>query len=241
MSDRLFDPSGFVYAHRGLWGGMVPENSLTAFRAASDAGVGVELDVRLTADGLPVVFHDATMERMCGDPRRLDRLFVTDLPWLKLPDGSAIPTLEEVLDIMAGQPVLIELKINEPGGMLAETVAAVIMDRPGHMTAMSFDEQTVAKLCHLIKDRPVGLLIEGDWLGAEAVAAKVGRARAMGCDYLAPHFSSLGIAAPLAGGLPLVAWTVRTADQLSLSRKHGAAPIFEGFSADLAKSGGTAI
>jgi len=116
------------------------------------------------------------------------------------------------------------------------------MDRPGQMTAMSFDEPTVAKLCRLIEDRPIGLLIAGvDLIGVEAVAAKVGRARAMGCDFVAPHFSSLDVAAPLAGGLPLVTWTVRDERQLSLSRKHGAAPIFEGFSADLAKSGRTPI
>ncbi|HVY89350.1 MAG TPA: glycerophosphodiester phosphodiesterase family protein [Hyphomonadaceae bacterium] len=239
---KLFDPSAYVYAHRGLWGGEVPENSLAAFHAAADAHVGVELDVRLTGDGLPVVFHDKTLERMCDDPRRLESLYVTDLPWLKLPDGSAIPTLEEVLDIMADQPVLIELKIDTPDSMLAETVAALIAGRPGRMTVMSFDEQTVARLCHLIDDRPIGLLIDAlANIGMDEIAAKARRARAMGCDYLAPHFSSLDVAAPLAGGLPVVTWTIRDSTQLALSRKHQAAPIFEGFNPDLAKSAGTPI
>lgn len=56
------------YAHRGLHteDGTVPENSLPAFRAAAEAGYAVEMDVHLTADDQLVVFHDDTLERMCG-------------------------------------------------------------------------------------------------------------------------------------------------------------------------------
>ncbi len=66
MSDRFFDVSAFAYAHRGLWDAGAPENSLAAFEAARAAQIGVELDVRLTSDNVPVVFHDAGLERMCG-------------------------------------------------------------------------------------------------------------------------------------------------------------------------------
>ena len=57
---------GTLYAHRGLHGPGVPENSLPAFRAAAAAGYGAELDVHLTADGRLVVFHDGDLTRMCG-------------------------------------------------------------------------------------------------------------------------------------------------------------------------------
>ena len=63
----------------------------------------------------------------------------------------------------------------------------------------------------------------------------------MGCDYVAPHHSILGVMEAAAGGLPMVTWTVRTAEELALAQKYGAAPIFEGFSADLAKPAGTPI
>ncbi|MBF1041316.1 MAG: hypothetical protein HXK92_06675, partial [Lachnospiraceae bacterium] len=57
---------GVLYAHRGLFdhSAGIPENSLAAFRRAVDAGYGIELDVQLTADGVPVVFHDGTLARM---------------------------------------------------------------------------------------------------------------------------------------------------------------------------------
>ena len=92
MSERFFDVSGYAYAHRGLWGGHTPENSLAAFEAARAAGVGVELDVRLTADGVPVVFHDAGLERMCGHRDLLVRVMADDLAAHPLPDGSRIPS-----------------------------------------------------------------------------------------------------------------------------------------------------
>jgi glycerophosphoryl diester phosphodiesterase len=231
-AEKFFDVSAGIYAHRGLWGGDIPENSLAAFRAARLAGIGVELDVRLTADGAPVVFHDATLERMCGNDRRLDQVTARDLAGLSLPDRSPIPTLESVLDEMEGLPVLLELKVDAPGdARIADIVAQMIAARGGALAVMSFDEVTVARLCQLIEDRLVGLLIDAESrIGAEAIFAKAAKARAMACDYLAPHFTSLEAASRGAGGLPLVAWTLRSPDELTIARKYGAAPIFEGFS-----------
>lgn len=54
------------FAHRGLHGPGVPENSLAAFRRAAEAGYGAELDVHLTADGYLAVIHDSDLARMCG-------------------------------------------------------------------------------------------------------------------------------------------------------------------------------
>ncbi|MFT3725041.1 MAG: glycerophosphodiester phosphodiesterase family protein [Hyphomonadaceae bacterium] len=240
MSETFFDVSTFAYAHRGLWRGATPENSIAAFIAAQAAGVGVELDVRLTADNVPVVFHDAGLERMCGQRELLGRIASADLKDHLLPDGSMIPTLEQVLDIMV-LPVLIELKVDGMAGEIASRVANIIADRPQQLAVMSFDEPTVAQLCRLVADRPVGLLAIADNHVEEDIAGKAATARAMGCDYIAPHHSILAKIEAAAGGLPMVTWTVRTAEELALARKYGAAPIFEGFSADLAKPAGTPI
>lgn len=240
MSDIFFDVSTFAYAHRGLWGGDIPENSLAAFRAAQAANVGVELDVRLTADDVPVVFHDAGLERMCGQRELVSRLTAAQLGDHRLPDGSAIPTLEQVLDVMV-RPVLIELKVDGAAGEIAARVAEVIAGRTQQLAVMSFDETTVAQLCRLVTDRPVGLLAVADNHVEFDVAGKAGKARAMGCDYVAPHHSILAQMEAAAGGLPIVTWTVRTAEELELARKHGAAPIFEGFSPALAMPPGTPI
>ena len=65
---------GRTYAHRGLHSlrNQVPENSLQAFTYAASRGYGIELDVRLSADGQVVVFHDDNLSRMTEDPRRVD-------------------------------------------------------------------------------------------------------------------------------------------------------------------------
>ena len=59
---------GYYYAHRGLHDNNsdAPENSMAAFRKAVDAGYGIELDVQLTKDRIPVIFHDDTLKRVCG-------------------------------------------------------------------------------------------------------------------------------------------------------------------------------
>jgi glycerophosphoryl diester phosphodiesterase len=234
MGDRYFDISAFAYAHRGLWGGRVPENSLAAFHAAREHGLGVELDVRLSADSVVHVFHDPQLDRMCGVAGPLDALTAEELARTFLPNGFSIPTLEAVLSVMADFPVLIELKVEGPGGDLADRVAALIEGKPGRLAAMSFEEATAARLCELVTDRPVGLLIGPEpLLGVDTVRSKVARARAIGCDYLAPHLTSLAVVEEAGGSLPLVTWTLRDPAELEIARRHSAAPIFEGIDPSL--------
>ena len=64
---------GVYYAHRGLHdnGSTAPENSLEAFKEAVKEGYGIELDVQISQDGIPVVFHDFTLERSCKKPGKV--------------------------------------------------------------------------------------------------------------------------------------------------------------------------
>ncbi len=105
------------YAHRGLHGGDVPENSLAAFRRAAEAGYGIELDLQLSSDGEVMVFHDYTLERMTEAEGTLSSHTAAQLRQLRLKtaDGAiteeTIPTLREVLAAVDGRvPLLIELK-----------------------------------------------------------------------------------------------------------------------------------
>ena len=94
---------GIVIAHRGA-GASHPENTLAAFRSALSPRVaadGVELDVRLSADGVPVVFHDETADRMCGEPGRISDMTLDELRGLDV-EGEPIPTLAEVVDVFRG-------------------------------------------------------------------------------------------------------------------------------------------
>lgn len=101
---RRADSSPFLgtfFAHRGLHDNnhQIPENSLAAFQRAVDAGYGIELDVQLSADRTPVVFHDATLGRMCGIDRRVNELTFAELRQLSLVNTKEhIPSFMEHLD-----------------------------------------------------------------------------------------------------------------------------------------------
>lgn len=103
---------GFRYAHRGLHGCGVPENSLAAFRRAAEAGYGAELDVHLTRDGRLAVIHDGDLRRMCGVSGRVEEKTAAELSALRLAGTEErIPFLEEVLPLFAGRaPLVVELK-----------------------------------------------------------------------------------------------------------------------------------
>lgn len=106
--------SGRRYAHRGLHCAAegVPENSLPAFRRAVEAGYGIELDLHLTTDGRLAVFHDDTLDRVCGVSGRVEEKSYEELRQLRLLGTEEyIPLFEEVLEIVAGRiPMIIEVK-----------------------------------------------------------------------------------------------------------------------------------
>ena len=103
-----------LYAHRGLHNNEagIPENSLMSFRRAVEAGFGIELDVQLTKDGVPVIFHDTSLERMCGIESRLDEKTYEELQQFTLLNTlEKIPTLAEFLETVSGKiPLIVELK-----------------------------------------------------------------------------------------------------------------------------------
>lgn len=102
-----------LYAHRGLHNndGLCPENSLAAFKTAKEAGYGVELDVRFTADKQVVVFHDDDLLRMCGDQRRVDECTYAELQQLRLLNTDEhIPLLCDALEALDGTTLLCEIK-----------------------------------------------------------------------------------------------------------------------------------
>lgn len=237
MSRALwFDVGAFAYAHRGLWDAARAENSLAAFEAAAAAGAGCELDVRATRDDKLVVFHDATLMRLCGDPRVVSELTLAELREQRLPDCSRIPTLGMCLEAMSGQPTLVEIKVEPPYRDIADLVVAEMRGSDAKAAVMSFDAEVMHQVARELAGRPVGQLIEPlDQLGETGVRDKALRALGAGCTYLAPHISSLAATRRAAPDAPMVCWTVRTTGELALARRHGAAPIFEGVCAALAK------
>ena len=111
----LKDFMGIYYAHRGLHQekNISPENSLAAFKLAVDNGYGIELDVQVTKDLIPVVFHDGDLKRVCGVDKNVRDMSLSKLRKLRLYDSNEkIPTLREVLNLVDGKvPLIVEFKV----------------------------------------------------------------------------------------------------------------------------------
>lgn len=129
------------FAHRGLWGGEVPENSKAAFRLAVQKGFAIELDVQLSRDGEVMVFHDYALTRMCQKDVRLSDLTAEELAACTLGDSEeTIPTLREVLEIVDGRvPLLVELKGESGNTALCPAVAALLDGYGGEWCVESFN------------------------------------------------------------------------------------------------------
>lgn len=106
---------GSYYAHRGLHDNQspAPENSLAAFRLAVESGYGIELDVQLSKDNIPVVFHDFSLKRICGVDKKVNELTFNELQQLRLlGSGERIPLFSDVLALVDGKvPLIVEIKI----------------------------------------------------------------------------------------------------------------------------------
>jgi len=112
----LLDPDAHpVIAHRGA-SGQYPENTLLAFAKAREQGAdALELDVRVTADGVPIVLHDPTLERTTNGVGMAARLSWTEVRRVDAGRGERIPTLAEVLAGFPTTPLLVEIKEPEAG------------------------------------------------------------------------------------------------------------------------------
>lgn len=235
---RRFDLKAFAYAHRGLWTeGGLPENSLSAFRAAAAAGLGIEFDLRPSAEGEVMAFHDPVLGRMTGMDGYFEDRAAGELTGLSLGGtGERIPRFEDLLGLWPeGLPMLAEMKIDgttDPAAFAAR-VGARLRDWPGLAAAMSFSEAAVRALP---EDLMRGQLVyPSEYAGAEHFRAMAMRAIEDRIDYLAVHHSDMAMAAELASGdVPVVVWTVRSMAEMGAVQPYRPALIFEHFDPALA-------
>ena len=216
-----------AYAHRGLHGRDVPENSMAAFRAAIGAGFGIECDVRLSRDGVAHVFHDRSLDRLTGQAGRFSELDSPAIEKLRiLGSKEAPPPLADLLDLCADAPLVVEIKSDGDPFALAPLCAAVAGDLARHdgpAAIMSFDPFVCGWFARHAPQVPRGLTTSRRYRhGTKALA--IARAR--------PHFLACDVR-DLPGTtrperLPLLCWTVRTARQRALAARQRAQIIFEG-------------
>ena len=215
-------------AHRGLHGLDVPENSLAAFRAAMRRGYAIEFDVRLAKADVPGVFHDAALGRMTGVAGLVAETSVEALGELRLKGSEEhVPTLAEVLRAVDGRvPLLIELKT--PNGQLGRLEAAVrraLAGYRGEYAVQSFDPRTVAWFRAHAPEVPRGQLIS-DGIGRRLAELRFTRPDFLGCD-----IRRLPDRRVADTGLPVLAWTVRSAGERVRAARFADNVIFEEFRA----------
>lgn len=140
--------SGRNIAHRGLHekDKSVPENSLAAFARAAENGYGMELDVQLSKDGEVVVFHDDTLDRVCGVHSRVDAKTLAELKELPLcGTNERIPLFTEMLELVDGRtPLIVELKTGPRNRELCEKTLEILRSYKGEYCIESFDPFIVA-------------------------------------------------------------------------------------------------
>lgn len=145
---------GWAYAHRGLHGKGIPENSMAAFKAALEGGYGIELDVHLLADGNLAVMHDSLLNRTTGQAGRIEDLTTADLGSYFLEGtGETIPEFQDVLTLFNGKaPLIVELKPEDGNyALLTETACRMLESYPGPYCLESFDPRCII---WLKKNRP---------------------------------------------------------------------------------------
>ncbi len=227
------------YAHRGLHGDGVPENSLAAFARACEAGYGIELDVQLSHDGEVMVFHDYTLTRMTGDDRKLCELHAAHLGEHHLAGTEeTIPSLVQVLRLVDGRvPLLIELKGEDFNTALCPKVAKCLKAYNGPYCIESFNPMLLREMHRCLPDAYIGLLytnVVRDKKKTTLVNAVL-TSMALSC-LCRPNFIATNekdrraLPVRLATGLfraPRFVWTVRSRESLETAHRNGEFAIFE--------------
>jgi glycerophosphoryl diester phosphodiesterase len=227
-----------AYAHRGLHGAGRVENSRAAFRAAIDAGFGIELDVQMSHDGEAFVFHDAVLDRLTHDTGPVSERRAAELSEIKLRGtDETIPKIAEVLSLIDGKvPLLIEVKAEHgPVGGLCLAVRRALEGYRGQVAIMSFNPQ-VGRWFRDHAPRLVrGLVVTENRArklpdrvrGALARGVSLWRAKPEFLAYDIRDLPSRFAARQRRRGLPILTWTVREADQERTAAAHADEIIFE--------------
>lgn len=247
----MLDRAAFLrpIAHRGLHDAQhgIIENTLPAFEAAMAADYGIECDIRPIKGGLPIVFHDESLERLIDGRGPVAALGETDLEKLRYRTGGAtILTLSGLLEFVAGRvPLLIEIKSEwePPDKDFITNIASLVTPYRGPLALMSFDPALMAAVKEAAPAVPRGI-VSGSYSGPGWWPGKIDTVRAAALRDLlesgpaAPDFYAYEIDAlptPVTEyarrvlGLPLFTWTVRTTEQRRKSEAWADAMIFEGF------------
>lgn len=231
--------SFLVIAHRG-YSSEAPENTLPAFDLAVSSGFHhVELDVQLTADGVPIVIHDATLNRTTDGSGPVPRANLSDILGLDAGSwfadqsyrGVGVPTLSEVLNRYSENLHLhIELKSTQPE--LPEKVFD-LLERHGWQHGSTADPSAVPGLTissfhalQLQRSRSLMPEIRHGWLVGQINPSAISRALRLGLDGIYPNVNALTskqVDIALSAGLGIRVWGIRSVADLASALELGVA------------------
>lgn len=231
------------FAHRGLHDATRPENSLAAIAAAITAGFPVEIDVQESADGRAIVFHDWNLQRLAGREAWVHTLAAAEIRQLRLlGTDQGIPVLEDVLALIAGRvPLLIEIKKRQRPGLLEPEIARVLREYRGPFAIQSFNPFSLGwfrkRHPEIIRGQISCLFDTDDRAGWKKwILKNYGLNWLSRPQFLADDWRRLPATSPALlrrfFGLPLLAWTVRSAEEKSAALRWADNVIFEGFLPD---------
>ena len=242
-------PQGFLttpIAHRALHGAVGPENSRAAIRAAIERGYGIEIDLQMSVDGAAMVFHDYALDRLTDATGPVAVQTADQLAQIPLKGGAeGIPTLPEVLDLVAGRvPLLIEIKdqdggMGPEGGPLEVATAHALQGYDGPVAVMSFNPHSMVRMAELAPHLPRGLVTSAfdpeRWPLSEARCAEL-RAipdyDAVGAVFISHEAGDLDrprVAELQAAGAHVLCWTITSPEAEAEARKVAQNVTFEGY------------
>ncbi|MGJ8617271.1 MAG: glycerophosphodiester phosphodiesterase family protein [Sulfitobacter sp.] len=227
-----------------------PENSRAAICAAVAAGYGIEIDVQLSADGAAMVFHDYALERLTGAKGPVRLCSADTLSGIQLTGGDeGIPTLSEVLELIAGRaPLLIEIKDQDGGmggniGVLEDATLSALQSYQGDVAVMSFNPHAVARMAELAPETPRGLVTSAyrydEWPLPKTTCDRLraipdyDRVGACFISHEVDDLDCARVAELKAAGAMICCWTVKSQAQEAEARPFVDNITFEGYRAAL--------
>lgn len=201
--------------HRGAKG-YEPENTLISFEKAIAMGAdGIELDVHLSIDGHLIVIHDETIDRTTNEKGVVNQLTLAEIKSFRINDEHAIPTLDEVLNLVNQRCfVNIELKNHETVAKAVEVIERYISQKKwnhSHFIVSSFDWNALQQVRFLNNDIRIGVLTETD------LDLAISFARFLKAEALHPDFQLLTneyTSKIQEKGIQVIPWTVNEMDDI---------------------------
>ncbi|MEL6684124.1 MAG: glycerophosphodiester phosphodiesterase family protein [Pseudomonadota bacterium] len=223
------------------------ENSMKSIQAAVGARYGIEIDVQLTSDGHAMVFHDDLLDRLTAETGPVRGRTRAELEAIALTDdGGMIPSLENVLKVVAGQvPLLIEIKDQDGAmgpdvGPLEEATCAALQGYAGDVALMSFNPHAIVACADLAPHIPRGIVTSSYeamfWPEVPAETRDILREipdyDRVGACFISHEATDLDrprVAALKAQGAQILTWTIRSAKAEADARRIVDNVTFEGY------------